>query len=1088
MLFSKKKLLKIVEQATTIREQITTDFILEENKNNDVTVNSQIQQWCQIAAQGNWEKFKKRLAWDNLNLNSIPCVIESVKPAINCHIPTWLETLSEALKAAAQVDLEPLKNNTPREERFLNTQVPLPFEEVLLPFIYVGIKKLKTLLGSSYGLLSENAHANLERSLLRWLSYLSSLSLELEFSIFRASRQSKVAHLLKKSPGDYSKKHYQEFINGLLTEGLLTFFQEYAVLARLMAMATDIWIDATQEFISRLESDWSGIQKIFENEKELGQVVTIEPELSDRHHSGRSVMIVTFASGLKLVYKPRNLELEQAYVKLLDWFNRNNVPLEFKLFKVLNRSTYGWVEFVQSLPCRDEEEARRYYQRTGMLLCLVHILEGTDLHKENVVASGEHPVLIDLETLMHPRIREVQDSETSTGSSSLARQQLWHSVLRTGLLPQWQFGAEDQAYDVSALGAANEQETFVQVRNWLNINTDAMVVRYESAKIQPSQNAPSLDRNNLLLNEYHEDIIDGFQQMYRFLMEHCQEILAKDSPLAALAHQEVRFVFRPTQIYISIFKKTLDPKFLRNGVDWSIQFDILSRAMLVSDTKPFYWPLLSVEKQALEQMDIPLFAARSDSDNLTVAPNQTIKKYFAEPSFNSVISRLNQLNNEDLEQQVSLIRASLYARTVDNAHTLSLSDDFTLAVNTVAPLTQLEITQQVLEIATDLGKQAIRSKDGSATWIAPQYILKTKKFQLQPIGYNCYDGSYGIGLFFAALEKVTDSGGCRNLVLGALQSLRQDLPYLALEQRYKDWGIVGVAGFGSIIYVLTRISQFINEPTLLEDAKQVASLITVDLINSDNSFDITSGSAGAILGLLALYNISGDSEVLEQAINCGLHLLKNRISNNLGYKAWATLDEKLLTGFSHGAAGISYALLRLYQVVEDEAFLKAAEEAIAYERSVFITEEGNWPDFRELSTKERPTCMCSWCHGAPGIGLARVAGLGILDTSEIRQDIESAINTTKQHKLSGIDHLCCGNLGRVEFLFATGRKLSRPELVEIAMQQATQVVAGAKQRGHFNYGLSLTFHPGFFQGASGIGYELLRLAYPDQLPSVLLWE
>ena len=132
--------------------------------------------------------------------------------------------------------------------------------------------------------------------------------------------------------------------------------------------------------------------------------------------------------------------------------------------------------------------------------------------------------------------------------------------------------------------------------------------------------------------------------------------------------------------------------------------------------------------------------------------------------------------------------------------------------------------------------------------------------------------------------------------------------------------------------------------------------------------------------------------------------------------------------------------------------------------------------------------MCSWCHGAPGIGLARLGGLDILETPEIRQDIEVAINTTKQQKLTGIDHLCCGNLGRVEFLLTASRKLSRPDLLEDAMQIASQVVARAKQKGHFGYGSILTFHPGFFQGASGIGYELLRLAYPDQLPSVLLWE
>lgn len=240
--------------------------------------------------------------------------------------------------------------------------------------------------------------------------------------------------------------------------------------------------------------------------------------------------------------------------------------------------------------------------------------------------------------------------------------------------------------------------------------------------------------------------------------------------------------------------------------------------------------------------------------------------------------------------------------------------------------------------------------------------------------------------------------------------------------------------------------------------------------------------------MLALYNSSASAEFLDQAITCGNHLLNERVVSDSGYRTWATVDGKLLTGFSHGAAGIAYALLRLYKASGETAFLEAAEEAIAYERSVFIPEQGNWPDFRQSFPKDKAVCMCSWCHGATGIGLARLGGLDILDTPEIRQDIEAAINTTKQQKLTGIDHLCCGNMGRVEFLLTASRKLSRPDLLEDAMQIASQVVARANQKGHFGYGPILTFHPGFFPGASGIGYQLLRLAYPDQLPSVLLWE
>ena len=74
---------------------------------------------------------------------------------------------------------------------------------------------------------------------------------------------------------------------------------------------------------------------------------------------------------------------------------------------MLDRSTHGWVEFVEHLPCRDHDEARRYYERAGMLLCLFYVLEGTDCHYENIIASGEYPVLIDTETLMHHRARAV---------------------------------------------------------------------------------------------------------------------------------------------------------------------------------------------------------------------------------------------------------------------------------------------------------------------------------------------------------------------------------------------------------------------------------------------------------------------------------------------------------------------------------------------------------------------------------------------------------------------------------------------------------------------------------------------------------
>ena len=76
-------------------------------------------------------------------------------------------------------------------------------------------------------------------------------------------------------------------------------------------------------------------------------------------------------------------------------------------------------------------------------------------------------------------------------------------------------------------------------------------------------------------------------------------------------------------------------------------------------------------------------------------------------------------------------------------------------------------------------------------------------------------------------------------------------------------------------------------------------------------------------------------------------------------------------------------------------------------------------------------------------------------------------------------------------MLAAGLRLSRPDLIEAAGMRAAQVVARAEQTGGFPLHPLLprsVYQPGFFQGTAGIGYALLRLAYPALLPSVLLWE
>jgi type 2 lantibiotic biosynthesis protein LanM len=1090
MKFFHRDIIEIAGRASTISERLKDSLPSDGIEANESLIKSRLEKWCQVVAQGNEERFAKRLSWDGLDIKSICRILGAVRLANEQPLADWVKLLEKVMQASTVV-LETIKKGDLGTYWCLDTKEPIPFEEVYLPFIQVARQQLIACESSGYQLLSIDAYTSLERSLLLWLARLCSQTLELEFSIFRASKLNSLSRLLGRVQNNsLAREQYEEFIQRLLKDGLLSFFQEYSVLARLMVTATSFWVSAAEEFLQHLALDWLAIQQTFQSNAPLEQVVAIKPFLSDLHSQGRSVVLVTFNSGLKLVYKPKDLGLEVAYFQLLSWLNEHGVPLAFKSLQVINRLTHGWVEYVEHLPCEDEEAAERYYQRAGMLLCLLYCLDGTDCHYENLVANGEYPVLVDMETLMHPRVQEIDERGEETEAQFLANQQLGNSVLRTGLLPQWQFGTDGQkAYDISGLGGVVEQETSVRLPKWININTDTMALEYEYYKKRPSSNVVTLNSITLLPNNYVSEIIDGFRQMYRFLMEHREALLVQCQRL--LAHQRVRFVFRDTRVYSSLLHNTLNPKFLRDGAERSIELDALSSTLLSSNSKPLFWPLLKAEQKALEQLDIPLFIARSDSNSLLIAPEQLIEKCFKEPSYEMVLSHLQNLNDTDLEQQIAMIQGSLYSRIACELNSVSMLEEVKLNLDAIAPLNQDEMVQQAVAIAKELRQRAICSDDGSATWIGMKYVHTAQRFQFQPISYSLFDGSCGVALFLAALKKVTGNTEFHNLALAALQPIRRHLQRTESRQKLAgDLGIGGAVGLGSIAYTLARISQFLNEPGILENARQAAYLITPERIAVEQQFDIIGGVAGAILGLLPVYDLTIDPGIWERAIACGNQLLNNRVVSKARYRSWATLGGKLLTGFSHGAAGIAYALLRLYASTQNTFFLEAGNEAIAYERSVFSLNAGNWPDFRSFMIGQT-TFISSWCHGAPGIGLARLGSLRILDTPEIRQDIETAIRTTQQVSLEGIDHLCCGNLGRIEVLLVAAQKLPQPELLDLTQKQTSWVVTRAGKNSYFH--LIPNFHrefynPGFFQGKAGIGYQLLRLAYPNSLPSVLLWE
>lgn len=1045
----------IVARSLSLSERLATGKIPEVTDKNQAKIESRLKEWCDVVAQGDEAKFQRRLAWAGLDLDRVRALLIDTEEDWEIPLPQWASTLERVISKAKSLSSQEIF--TP--QCYSDPENPIPFEHFYLPCILVAREMLSSKVNSPLELLSKSTIAQLEQQLLRQLSEICTTTLMAEFSDFRSSGSTVKEFFLSQIIKCKSKEKYQLFIHDLFTDGLFSLFEKYSVLGKLLAINIELWSDATAEFINRLAEDWSEIEQRFSLNTTLKQVIDIKTGLSDPHNGKRSVIILTFDTGLKLVYKPRSLEIESAFFKFLDWCNCAKKLLPFQLMEVLDCGSYGWVEFIETLPCQNETEAQRYYERTGMLLCLIFLLEGTDCHKDNLISSAEQLILIDAETLLQHQC-QTDSFKKDTSATNLLLKKLQQSPLKTLMLPQWGISSnDDYQIDLSFLG--KKEDGVITDPQWIDTNTDSMRVEYNTETLEPTQklNSPDISFD---AQDYLTELVAGFKQMYQFLLARKDILLAQNSPLAIFANLKVRYVFRATNTYFSILQNSFAHNLLQSGIDRSISLDVLSRAFIQSEQKPDFWDTLEAELQAMEYLDIPFFTANTSQAHLNLSKDKVIPNLFEESSFSKVTAKFKSLSTTDLKEQVEVIRGSFCARYIQEPQII-IAESNTLALDEVKPLNSAQLVQESMNLAHNLKQKAIFGADGSMAWSGFELRKTYPFFQLQNLGSNTYNGCSGVALFLAPLAKVTGSSEWRNLALGALHSLRHDLNELNSQtiKQLTRLEIGGATGLGSIVYALVQTGYFLENSELVKDAQKLANLITPELIEADRNFNLMQGSAGAILVFLKLYKAT--SVGLEKAIACGEHLLKNK----------SEIAKSVTTGFGRGAAGIAYALLKLFAVTQDERFLEAAKAAIAYEQGSAASSYNNWT------------------HGTAGIGLARLGGLSILDNETIRDDITKALEITKKSCLEDVDNLAWGNLGRIETLLVASQKLNRPDLFDFAQKATTQIVKQAQERGRFNLvspSVPFAYNPGFFQGTTGIGYQLLRLAYPDLLPSILLWD
>jgi type 2 lantibiotic biosynthesis protein LanM len=1066
---------RMMVRAATIDELLSDDFeVLPGEKRDADLAARRLAAWCRSCSSGDWSLFNRRLERDGLSFGQVLTKFATVRRRTSAATPAWVD---DAIWIGAALQ-------SPTED-FNAIGVPCRAEPCAFEHLFTPvIERAEALLwvdvdGRIFDYLKDSARACLRQLLLEQLCSLSAPAL---YDRFVEKTKSGVQPTNSvEPPRDDKTSQYDRFIAGMRVVGLRRLFEEKPVLLRLLATITRQWIDTSREFVMRLDADLATIRRDILHSGTHG-IAKIEGNLSDPHNSGHSVQIVSFEDGSRVVYKPKDLRLDAAWYTLIERLNRGDPPVELKAVRTVSRDGYGWTEFVDHTGCTDQEGFKLFFRRAGAWLALFHCFAARDMHQENMIAAGDHPVPIDLEMILQATSEEQKTRDLAGQAFEVATEIIADSVSMVGLLPAYGRSPQNSIFAVGGMAADDNSKTKL---GWKNINSNNMRP-WRSTEADPTvPNLPHVDDHYAKFGDHIDDFVSGFESYAKFLLRRSRDA-GQGGLFDDFAGLPVRKVIRATQFYYMLLQRLKDHRTMDDGAAWSAQMDFIARLADWDKDSDLIWPLHRAERSALLGLNVPHFVSPSDGHEIYDATGISIHTE-ATSGIDRARARVQSLDEQGIAWQIEVIRqnTSLVSKSAGRVgmdvrqHSLSGVSDALLGKIFIAEAEQ---------IAGVLCSHAIRRGPGAA-WIGVDWLGDSEVSRLVPLGPDLYNGVSGIAVFLAAHAAVTGRQAAGELALAGISGLRKNLKSQNSARMARSLGIGGATGLGSIVYALTLMSKCLHDDELLADAHVTAELFTDDLIAADKQLDVIGGSAGGILGLLRLFRDTQSDDVLKRATKCGEHLLGRRRIGPEGRRTWGgrATAPQILNGMSHGAAGFAYSLASLSAATGREEFARAASECIAFENSSYDAERNNWPDLRSVTEEAWP---CQWCHGAPGIGLARIATLKRtgLEARLLVTDIQKALEGVERGGPSAVDTLCCGTLGSVEFLREAGSLLGRPDLRDLASRRLVSVLETAASIGDYRWNTGKRqFNLGLFRGLAGVGYTLLRQV-DDLLPNVLIWE
>ncbi|MFS8580725.1 MAG: type 2 lantipeptide synthetase LanM, partial [Novibacillus thermophilus] len=366
-----------------------------------------VRKWKTKALFKDEARWNKKLAVEGLTVEEFSALLVDNHKKIK-EFPRWFRIFKECMSQTDDI---------------ADDEVPTSMSIAVRPFLQWAQNKLNQALNacSDSMINKEKVLHSMIESLGKYLVELSSRALVLELN---------VARVLNELEGDSEEDRYASFIRQFCKkQHVLQFYLEYIVLARILSLRTDYFVHNMTELIERYKADWPLLKETFHLDD--CTLVKVETGLGDSHNKGKSVVNLQFESGQTLVYKPKRMDINEQVFDLYKWFNERGFRPKLTTYPFINRGEYGWEAFIKQQACQSQREIRDYYRRYGGLIAIMYLFNGTDMHYENIIASGENPFIIDLETIFHNSDYLSPHIETAVAK---ANREVFQSVVRTGLL------------------------------------------------------------------------------------------------------------------------------------------------------------------------------------------------------------------------------------------------------------------------------------------------------------------------------------------------------------------------------------------------------------------------------------------------------------------------------------------------------------------------------------------------------------------------------------------------------------------------------------------------------------------------------